>query len=419
MVRYTEPFLLSSRGSTRGTAYSATSKSVTIDGKTHVVWLDAVASVRARTYDHATGEWSETYAVGDGCDNHTSPTLTVDRDRHLRIAYGPHGFWGGWNQARFKWLRATQPNSAAAWEKEADFGYGATYACMAHTPQGFDTIAYRGGEHPPAAMFQRQREQGGWTTAQPIFRQEISPQYTHVGATVACDPGGTLYFAAHFYNDAGEYNGPAALQRSHAVGIVKSSDLGHTWQDLRGEPVTVPTVLENRIEVPSAGEDVRMKGLAIDSANSLWALTCDVRGGAHKPLLSRWAGDRWETVDLRPFVPEEQIIVDAVLTIDARDRLHVAFTGIPVATLDDRAVGRTFGRETSEVFHLVGELEAKDFTCAMVSAPDETTANWLPNISRGGINQVVENPVILYTHGSKGDGCSPETETEIYCVMTS
>jgi len=52
-----------------------------------------------------------------------------------------------------------------------------------------------------------------------------------------------------------------------------------------------------------------------------------------------------------------------------------------------------------------------------VSIPDDELPNWLPNISRGGVYSPVEKPVILYTHGSKGEGCSPETKTEAYCVL--
>ena len=53
MIKYYDPILLSSSGFTRATAYGFSNKSATLDGRTHVVWLDAVAQVRGRTYDHA------------------------------------------------------------------------------------------------------------------------------------------------------------------------------------------------------------------------------------------------------------------------------------------------------------------------------------------------------------------------------
>ena len=59
----------------------------------------------------------------------------------------------------------------------------------------------------------------------------------------------------------------------------------------------------------------------------------------------------------------------------------------------------------------------KTFECNQVSASDDKMANWLPNISLPGIYNPVEKPVILYTHGVPGEGCSPPTETEAWCVM--
>ena len=52
-----------------------------------------------------------------------------------------------------------------------------------------------------------------------------------------------------------------------------------------------------------------------------------------------------------------------------------------------------------------------------MSIPDDKLANWLPAISKAGGYHPVGAPVILYTHGEPGEGCSPPTETEVYCVM--
>lgn len=49
--------------------------------------------------------------------------------------------------------------------------------------------------------------------------------------------------------------------------------------------------------------------------------------------------------------------------------------------------------------------------------PDDSLPNWLPNISHAGVYQPVERPAILYTHGDKGEGCSPTTQTEVWCVF--
>lgn len=418
MMRYSEPFLLSSKGSTRATAYGFSNKSVTLEGRTHVVWLDAVAQVCGRTYDHATKRWSETYYLFEGCDNHTSPALVADRDKHLHIAYGPHGVWGGWNHGRVKWAISAQPNRMDLWRDEQNFGYNATYPCLVHMPQDIDVIAYRGGEPPASVMFQRQGPLGGWTTAREIFQQEIEPQYTHVGATCACGPDGTLYLACHFYNVGGKQHpvtGDKSKMRSYGVGILKSPDLGETWKNLHGEPVAVPALYSERIAVPPFGADVRMNGLAFDSRGSLWALTMSAGVESSDILLSRWAGKDWETVNLASQLPTPRVAVNGWMTSDTTGLLHLLLTAVEAGAVADPS--QVWGTPSAEVFHIVSDEAVRSFECNQVSATDETTPNWLPSISHTGPYHPVDKPVILYTHGVKGEGCSPTTETEVWCVM--
>ena len=108
-MKYSEPFLLSSEGSDRATSYGFSNKSVTLNGRTHVVWLDSVAKVCGRTFDHTSGIWGPTLHLFDGLDNHTSPALVADSyaDPHLHIAFGPHGF--GWNNGQFHWAISDAP----------------------------------------------------------------------------------------------------------------------------------------------------------------------------------------------------------------------------------------------------------------------------------------------------------------------
>ena len=88
-IEISAPFELSDAGSTRATAYHMTNKAIRIGQTTHVTWLDAVAHVRVRSYDHAANRWSETTTLDEGCDNHTNPALSATADGRLRIAYQP------------------------------------------------------------------------------------------------------------------------------------------------------------------------------------------------------------------------------------------------------------------------------------------------------------------------------------------
>lgn len=354
MITHRTPYLLSQSGSTRATAYTSSNKSISLDGKLHVIWLDAIAKVCGKTYDYGTGQWSETYFLFEGCDNHTNPSLTADRNGHLRMAYGPHGRWGEWNQGCFKWVISETPNQISQWSSECSFGYNATYASLLHTPADLDVIVYRGGESPASLMFQKQRRLGGWSTAACLLEQDIEPQYTNYGGIITCDQRGTLYTACHFYNVGGSDNpavgGDASRMRSFGAAVLKSVDMGKTWTDLRGECFNTPGLYEDRIAIPPAHAYVYIRGLCVDSRDRIWALTLKPAVDDEKILLSRWTERGWQTTDLHACLPDDRVAVDAVMTIDTRDRIHLALTAVRKG---ERESNSAWGCPSSEVFHLV------------------------------------------------------------------
>ena len=85
--------VLSERGCGRATAYSEFNKIVTVEGKTHVSWLDSENGkflVKIQTLDRGTGKWSAVYTVGQAFDNHGGPSLTCDSSGYLHIVYYQH-----------------------------------------------------------------------------------------------------------------------------------------------------------------------------------------------------------------------------------------------------------------------------------------------------------------------------------------
>ncbi|MCX5662035.1 MAG: BNR-4 repeat-containing protein [Planctomycetota bacterium] len=421
MPRYSTPHLLSELGSDRATAYPWSNKIVTAEGKTHVVWTDTIALTRGRTFDHATRTWGPTHAIGQGVDNHNNPALTLDREGRLHVIYGPHGAHGryedAWTDGAFKWHAAPNPGGfegmAAKTERVGNLG---TYASIVNTPEGLDCIVYRGGEHPPMLMFQKQRPQptpGGWTQAQPLMCQEIAPGYTHTGPQIFCSPDGTLYVTGHFY----------AMYREGSLGvtILRSTDHGRTWTDLTGRAVETPILYSEQTAVPHPAPalDPRNWGAAVDSRGQVWAATGSTRRAGRGALVSRWTGAGWETHDIGKHLPAGRSPVDGGFTIDTRDRLHVALTAVdenPRGTPD-----KPWSCPTSEVFHLCSEDGGKNWECGQVSPSDLEVANWLPSISRPGPFHPVEQVAILYTHGRSGlkpeEGCKSTTITSVHCVF--
>lgn len=401
------PFLLSASGSTRATAYAASNKVVTLGKMTHVVWLDAVAKVCGRTYDHARSEWGETRHLFDGSDNHTSPALGADENGHLRLVFGPHGWWGNWNEGRFKHAVSEQANSLDRWREPENFGYNATYAALTQLRDGSDAVVYRGGEPPCGVVFQRQRTGGGWTQPLQLMTQDVPPQYTHWGACIISAPTGRLYVAAHFYN--------LARKGTLGVAVLTSADDGETWTDLAGEPVRLPITYAPRFSLPHPLNGY-CSGLALDSTGRLWTLSTSPFADDRTILLSHWNGRAWTTRDLAGHLPTERAPVVATMMLDARDRIHAV---VDAAVVGDRAPEEVgFGDPTTEVFHLWSDDGGATFQCRMISDPDPTTPNWLGSISQPGRHHRVEHPVILYTHGVKGATCSTPEQTQVYAVLT-
>jgi len=423
---FTKPFCLSTTGSTRATSYNWGNKTLTHNNKTHVVWLDAIATVCGRTYDHQSQTWGETIRIDDGCDNHACPCITADADGHIRLTYGPHGWNGNWNEGRVKWKRSAKPNSLETWEPVGDgyqtswnnFGYNATAASIIHTPSGLDAVVCRGGEHPPQTMFHIQRLIGGWSSAKPLFSQDIEPQYTHNYGHIACATDGTLYAACHFYNIGGTNNQPVtgdkSIMRSYGAAVLKSTDLGITWTNLHNEPVNTPTTYNHNIAIPPFDQNIYINTITLDTTNNLWALTLNPGLESDTIWLSKWTPQGWHTQQLESYIPQGRVAVESMMTIDTKNRIHIVIT-----TVDRIAVGEDshWGHPSSEVLYLQSIDAGNTFTATPISPPDPKTANWLPSISRSGPYHPVVNPTILYTHGDVGSGLTPNTTTEVWCLQ--
>jgi hypothetical protein len=194
--------------------------------------------------------------------------------------------------------------------------------------------------------------------------------------------------------------------------------MGESWCDVNDRAVEVPALYEQRIGVPPLypyDGDWRIGGLSLDSHGLPWALTFSPQLDWPELWLTRWRDGQGTSVDIAPYLAAGWQGVDATMTIDSRDHIHVVVTAVPAGSVGS---DKAWGHPHSEVFHMMSADSGLTFVCRQLSPTDETTPNWLPNISLGGVFAPVENPVILYTHGVAGAGCSPPTTTEAYCILT-
>jgi hypothetical protein len=408
----TKPFLLSSEGSTRATAYNPTNKSVRIGDVTYLTWLDAVSKVKVRQFDHATGAWSDTIELGEGADNHCNPALSASPDGVLRIAYGPHAFWeeGMFNHARF---RIQHSADGLTWTHAGDVGYGATYACLLCDSQGRDHLVYRGGIEPHGVLYERRLPVPGcWDLLTKLSVRREKPDYTFVNASLAIGPGDVLYCGFMYYYL--EWT----TQQNTNLGIcgLKSVDGGVTWTGIDGRPVTLPLAYDPAFAIPHIGANPYLGSLTVDLDGNLVAFTHDFGeelhgvGAPDSSLLSVYRDGRWESTPLDRYLPAGWQVHLGQCTVDARGRILV------VVDATYGLEGSRWGHPSLECFLLASADGGRTFTCTQISETDPTTPNWLPNISRNAPNHDLRTPLILYTHGAAGETCKPQDRTEVYGV---
>ncbi|MCX5662902.1 MAG: hypothetical protein NTW19_24730 [Planctomycetota bacterium] len=407
-VTLSEPFELSDAGSTRATAYHMTNKAVRIGQTTHVTWLDAVAGVRVRSFDHATSQWSATLALDEGCDNHTNPALSAAPDGRLRIAYGPHSFWDPlgrppWNHGRFKLQQTLRPNDSTQWEGLSNAGYGGTYASLNTDLQGRDHLVYRGGVEPQGTFYERRLPGLGWDLTTKLSVQRIPPGYTFTGSTLTIAPDGTLFCGFEYYR----------LRDNRSLGVcgLKSTDGGETWTSIDGRPARLPAEYSDALAIPHHGDRPSMGGLAIDTNRDLLALTHDEGASQLGMIFNRLHDGRWESQKLASCLPGWDL-QRGNMTVDAQGRILIAATAVAPGTPQ----AERWGHASCECFLLASYDRGQTFEATPVSKPFAGAANWLATLSLPGPSRDMSTPLVLYTQGGAGAGCAPGDKTRVFAV---
>jgi hypothetical protein len=413
-----EPFLLSSTGCGRATGYAESNKIVTLDGRTHVAWLDSVNGkflVKMRTLDRQRGEWSRTTTVGDAKDNHGGPALTVDSKGILHIAYGPH-------HHPMQYRRSKRPNDASEWSAEERIGTKATYPTLVCGPDDTLYLTYRvSGTGPWHVHLCRKRPSREWEKPFEILEANEGG-YSHFQEALAFSPDGkTLHLSCRFYG--------GKTRRGHTVSYLRSVDGGTTWTRSDGAAVTLPATAETAEAIARAPKGVGY-GLRCGS------ITVDPKG---RPLLlhsyyddvpiAAWISrldspgntpGKWTTHSLLPKLPKEWkghgLTLPGGLCFDAKGRLFVALTRIRPPDGADETV---WGHPSSEVALLVSEDDGESFDARLLSRPDDKTPHWLPNIERPTGHHRVTTPVIIFTDGVRGDNNRQVISNRVWWVQPS
>ena len=91
---------------------------------------------RVRTFEHATGRWSDPVTLDAGVDNHARAVLAIDADGVLHAVLGGHG-------TPVRWCHALAGNDVAEWTEPVPLGVG-TYPVFLCGPDGMLYLTLRG-----------------------------------------------------------------------------------------------------------------------------------------------------------------------------------------------------------------------------------------------------------------------------------
>jgi len=374
---------LSEQGSTRATRYTQSNKIVTLDGKTHVAWLDAGSRTMIRTCDANVGQWSETVHVGTGRDNHGGPALTCDSQGYLHILFGPH-------HDQFQHCRSRLLNDSSDWIAVGEVAQRATYPSVVCDDRGTLHLIYRRSfkAAPWMLMYRRKPKESAWS--EPVeIASAPGKGYAHFHSAITIATDQSLHIAYDIYHDG----------RAKCAGHLMSQDRGNTWPLADGSRVKLPTVTTADVFFRKTEEALKVWAVVCDRAGHPWISIQDNAVGQTE--LFHWDGQKWDSIK-----PAERIIgvreIDAIgvegcLTIDTNERLYlVAYHGDDLMALKTGDKGMSF-----EV-------------CAVVPRADGERIMG-PNLERHTGHNSVDMPWLIFYRGDRGTDCiGAGIENDVY-----
>jgi len=405
--------IISAQGSERATNDSG--KIITFDGRTHVAWQDVDSQGyfnRVRTFDHATGNWSEPVTLASGVDNHARAVLAIDADGLLHAILGGHG-------TPVRWCRALAPNDASAWTEPRPLGVG-TYPVFLCAPDGTLYLTLRGqGEqrHQRGVDLYRCLSGGEWSEPQRIvaLAEEYGQAYAAYHMQMDVAPDGTLHAIIDFYE--GEDERGRGLHQATCYAC--SCDRGHSWQRADGTSMNLPArpedldILARNIrsrheQLPPP--EIRQGGLVVDSTGRPFAFYIDhgkgpghcrmVTLGADGSLRQTPINQHWE----RRYPDMRALECSAVLRADDALCLLVTLTPFNDEWQEDKPTRamRMCERIDQPLIWLLSTDGGKTFRLEPFLEPGRACN--CPSVEKSvGINAIPADrlPAVLYFDGSR------------------
>ncbi len=399
----TEGFLLSAEGSGRATAYLESGKIITYQGRTHVTWLDTPPEgfrIKIRTLDHATGQWSETWTIGEAANNHGGPALTVDAAGYLHVVYYSH-------HHPFRYQRSVRPNDASEWGPIEEFGLHLTYPTLLCAKDGTLILSARRSydDQPWELEIWTKAPGATWTVQPPVLRAR-KLNYTQFAASMAWAPDHERLFLSFRIYEMPDYEKKDAITM---LGCITSPDAGKTWTKLDGTPLALPATIDTLDALVTCdsreGRVIDNGSMAVSPAGVPYVpYSVRVQESVDTYLASPLPGGGWRHQQLNRFLPPElrnhaMIMLGGVVFNGAGELIVVStVANVPYGT-------EWWGHPSLEPVQLTSPDGGLSFATKRLASPTAKEARWLPNLEKPtGFNEVPAHPGMVYTEGVAGAG---------------
>ena len=400
-----DPFVLSSSGCGRATAYVEANKIVSAAGKTYFSWLNSEGedfAVYMCSLDHSSDQISDPVKIGNAQDNHGGPALTIDSQGYFHIVYYPH-------HQPLRYRRSLQPHDISAWTKEQQFGIDGTYPTLICGPDDtlYCTVRRSNAEHPWGVELFTKARNGVWQPSQYILVSR-SQGYSHFQESLAWSRDDKIL---HLFCRFHEFSDKEVYGRKQTIAYMRSPDFGVSWNKVDGTPIELPAQADDLDVLERGGVDLglilRAGGMAVDTTGAphlVYSKQGDREGKTF--LVKVMQNQIGEQILLNKFLPKQfenwMLTMPGSVTFDSDNNMYI------VAQISKINDGENYwGHPSSEVVLFYSKDQGNSFSCRLVSTLDKKRAHWLPNIERNtGHHKINHHPYCMYTAGPPGTGNS-------------
>jgi hypothetical protein len=316
--------VLSTYGSDRATRLVQSNKIATLDGITHVSWMDFDDKVQINSYNAALDEWSGTSTIGIGQDNHGPASIAFDSEGYIHAIFGPHN-------SSFQYAVSAQPNDASSWIPQGTLGNFATYPSMVIDANDTIHFTYRGGVNavfPQSLFYQQLPKDGVWS--QPTMLANTGPEYinyAHYHQSMGIGPNGEIHLAYDIFR----YHNPSPYARAAGAGHMMSLDGGTTWETIDGEVLTQPVQPGSDVyyRTTDAPNGLSSNNIVIDSQGNPWISVWDYDDQAYSTsYLYHHDGAAWKSYRIDDLLPAAysgmRFSSDFAVGLDENDGIYIA-----------------------------------------------------------------------------------------------